>query len=73
MVCLETKKMMLFPLMSLDGRRDLLPPWAKQEKSFAVEIYQVALSGTDRRFWTEDLAPVVMLITAAAVETAGHG
>ena len=65
--------MVLVSLMCLDGRRDLPPPWAKQKKSFAVEIYQVALSGTDWRVWREDLAPVVMLITEAAVAMAGHG
>ena len=73
MVCLDTKKMVLFPLMCLDGRRDLLPPCAKREKSFAVEISQVALSGPDRRFWRENLAPVARLINVAVVETAGRG
>ena len=73
MVYLETKKMVLVPLMRLYGRRDLSPPCAKQKKSFAVDISQVALSGQDRRVWREDLAPVFMLITAAAVETAGRG
>ena len=44
-VCLETKNMVLVPLMRLDGRRDLSPSCAKRKNSFAVEISQVALSG----------------------------
>ena len=72
-VCLETKKMVLVPLMCLDGRRDLTPPCAKQKNSFAVEISQVALSRTEQRVWREDLAPLDVLITTAAVATAGRG
>ena len=72
-MCLETKNMVLISLMHLDGRRDLPPPCAKREKSFAVNISQVALSGPDQRVWREDLAPVDVLITAAAVATAGRG
>ena len=72
-VCLDTKKMALVPLMPLYGRRDLPPPCAKRENSFAVKISQVALSGPDRRVWREDLAPVDVLITEAAVTMAGRG
>ena len=72
-MCLETKKMVLVPLMCLDGRRDLPPPCAKQEKSFAVEIYQVALLGPERRVWRYDLDPVDVLMTAAAVAMLGFG
>ena len=72
-MCLETKKMVLVPLMRLDGRRDLPPPCAKRKKSFAVEIYQVALLGPERRVWREDLDPVDALMTAAAVEMLGFG
>ena len=73
MVCLDTKKMVLVPPMSLEGIWDPPPPCAKRKNSFAVEIYQIAFSGTDRRVWREDLAPVVVLITAAAVATVGRG
>ena len=44
-VYLEIKKMVLVPLLRLDGSRDLTPLCAKQKKSFAVEIYQVACRG----------------------------
>ena len=40
---------------------------------FVVDISHVALSGPDRRVWREDLAPLDVLITAAAVATAGRG
>ena len=65
--------MVLVPLMFLDRRRDLPPPCAKRKKSFAVEIYQVALSGTEWRVWRDDLDPVDALITVAAVEMSGFG
>ena len=65
--------MVLVLLMRLDGRRDLPPPSAKRENSFAVKISQVALLVPDRRFWREDLDPVVVLITVAEVATAGRG
>ena len=65
--------MALVPLMRLDGRRDLPPPCAKRKKLFAVDIYQVALSGPDQRVWSEDLAPVYVLINEAAVEMTGRG
>ena len=73
MVCLETKKMVLIPVMRLYGRRDLPPPCAKRENSFAVKISQVDLSGPDRRVWREDLAPVDVLMTVVAVKMAGFG
>ena len=73
MVVLETKNMVLVPSMCLEGRRDLPPPCAKRKILFAVEISQVAFSGTDQRIWREDLDPVVVLITEADVETAGRG
>ena len=72
-MCLDTKKMMLVPLMRLDGRRDFLPPCNKRKNSFAVEIYQVALSRPEQRVWREDLAPVDMLMTADAVAMVGFG
>ena len=59
--------------MRLDGRRYLPPPCAKQKISFDVDISQVAFSGTDQIVWREDFSPVVVLITAAAVATAGRG
>ena len=65
--------MVLVPSMSFDGRRDLPPHCAKRKKSFAVEIPQVAFLGPDRRVLRKDLAPVVVLITATAVATEGHG
>ena len=72
-VCLETKNMVLVPLIHLDGRRDLPPPCAKRKNSFAVEISQVALSGPEWRVWREDLALVDVLMTAAAVAMVGFG
>ena len=42
-------------------------------KMLEVEIYQVAFSGPDRRVWREDLAPIMVSITAEAVETMGRG
>ena len=59
--------------MRLDGRRDLPPPCAKRKNSFAVENSQVALSGTERRVWRDDLAPVDVLMTAAEVAMARFG
>ena len=43
------------------------------EKLLAVEISQGAFSGLDRKVWGEDLAPVMVLITAAAMVTMGRG
>ena len=65
--------MVSVPSISLEGRRDLPPPCAKRKNSFDVEISQVTFLGPDRRVWREDLAPVMVSITAAAVETAGCG
>ena len=73
MVCMETKNIVLFPLMCLDGRCDLPPPCAKWKNSFAVDISQVALSGADWRFWREDLASVDVLMTADVVAMVGLG
>ena len=72
-VCLETKSMVLVLLMRLNGRRDFPSPCAKRKISFAVDIYQVALSGPERRFWRYHLAPVDVLMTTAAVAMAGFG
>ena len=65
--------MVLVLLMRLDGRRALPPTCAKRENLFAVEISQVAFLGPYRRVWREDLDPVVVLITASAVEMVGRG
>ena len=65
--------MVLVPLMRLDGRHDLPPPYAKRKNSFAVKIPQVALPGPDRRVWKEDLAPVGVFFTGAVVVIAGRG
>ena len=65
--------MVLVLSMCLEGRRVLSPPYAKRENSFAVEISQVSFSGLDQRVWREDLAPVMVLITATAVATVGCG
>ena len=73
MVCLETKNMVLVPSMCLEGRQDLPPLCAKRKNSFAVEISQVDFLGPDRRVWREDLAPVMVSITTAEVETTGRG
>ena len=72
-VCLETKNMLLVPLMHLDGRCDVPPPCDKREKLLAVEISQVALLGPDRRVWRDDLDPVCVLMNATAVATVGIG
>ena len=72
-VCLDTNKMMLVPLIRFGGRRDLPPPCGKWKNSFSVKISQVALSGPDRRVWREDLAPVDVLMTASMVEMAEFG
>ena len=72
-VCLETKKMVSVTSTRLEGRRDLPPPCARHKNSFVVEIYQVALSGTNWRVWREDLAPVMVSITVAAVARTGRG
>ena len=72
-VCLETKTMMLVLLMRLYGMLDFLPPCAKWKNLFSFVISQVALSGPTRRFWREDLAPVDVFMTAAAVATSGFG
>ena len=73
MVCLDTNKMVLVPSMRLEGRRDFPPPCNKRKISFAVEISQVDFSEPYQIVWREDLAPVVVLITAAAVATVGRG
>ena len=70
---LETKNMVLVPLICLDGRRGLPPPCAKQKNSFAIDISQVAFSGPDQRVWREDLAPVDVLMNTAAVDMTGLG
>ena len=67
MVCLETNNMVLAPSTCLEGRRYLPPPCARQKKMFLVDIPQVAFLGPYRRVWREDLAPVMVSITAAAV------
>ena len=72
-VCLDTNNIVLVPLIRLNGRRDLPPLCAERKNSFAVEISQVALSGTERRVWREYLASVDVLTTAAAVAMAGFG
>ena len=73
MACLETKKILLVPSTSLEGRQDLHPPCARRKNLLAVEISQVTFSGPERRVWKEDLAPVFMSITAAEVATMGQG
>ena len=73
MACLGENNIVLDPLMLLEGIRDLPPPCARQKNSLALDISQVAFSGPDRRLWREDLAPIVVSITAAAVATAGRG
>ena len=73
MACLETNNMVLVTSTSLEGRRDLPPPCARRKKLLTVETSQVAFSGTDRRVWREDLAPVMVAITVATVATMGCG
>ena len=71
--CFETKNMVSVPSTCLEERRDLPPPCDRRKNSLAVEISQGSFSGPDRRVWREDLAPVMVSITAAAVATMGHG
>ena len=73
MVCLETKNMVSVPSTSLEECQDLPPPCSRRKKLFVVEISQVDFSGPDRRVWIEDLAPVMVSITALAVATPGSG
>ena len=54
------------------GGQDLPPPCVRRKKSFVVEISQVSFLGTDQRLWREDLAPVMVSITALAVPTTGR-
>ena len=63
--------MVLVPTARLEGRRDLPPTCSRRKNSFVVKISQVALSGPDWRVWREDLAPVMVSITAAAVARTG--
>ena len=70
---LETKEIVLVFLTRLEGRRDLSPPCDRPKKSLVVEIYQVTFSGPERRVWREDLAPVLVSITAEEVEKMGRG
>ena len=64
--------MVSVPSTRLEGRKDSPPPFARRKNSFVVEISHVAFSGTDRRVWREDLAPVIVLITMAEVVTTEH-
>ena len=73
MACLETKNILLVPSTRLEGRQYLPPPCARRKNLLAVEISQVTLSGPERRVWREDLAPVLVSITEAAVATMGQG
>ena len=73
MACLEKKKIVLVPSTRLDGRWDLPQPCARRKTYLVVEISQVAFSGTERRVCREDLAPVLVSITAAAVANMGQG
>ena len=43
------------------------------EKNLAVESSQVTFSWQEKRVWRDDLAPVLGLITAAAVAMTGRG
>ena len=65
--------MVSVPSISLEGRQDLPPTCARQKDLFAVEIYQVAFGGLDRRVRREDLSPVMVSITAADVAKMGSG
>ena len=65
--------MVLVTSTRLEGRQDLPPPCARRKNSLAVVISQVAFSGLDHRLWREDLAPVMVLITVAAVAIMGRG
>ena len=71
--CLETKKMVLAPSTSLEGRRDLSQPYSRQKTLLVVEISQVAFSGPEQKVWREDLVPVMVSIPAAALVTTGRG
>ena len=67
--CLETKNIVLLPSTRLEGKRGLRPPCSRRKHSLAVEISQVTFLGPEWRVCREDLAPVLVSITAAAVAT----
>ena len=70
--CLETKNIVLVPSTRLDGRPDLPLPCVRRKSSLEVEISQFAFSGTELRVCREDLAPVLVSITEAAVAMMGR-
>ena len=49
-VCLETKKMVLVPLMRLDGRRDLPPPCAKRKNRLLLRFPKLLCWGRSGEF-----------------------
>ena len=61
------------PFNAFGGETGFTSTLFQAEKMLAAEIYQVAFSGTYRRVWREYLAPVMVSITAAAVEIMGRG
>ena len=64
---------MLVPSTFLEGRQDLPLPCARRKYLLAVEISQVAFSGPEWRVRREDLAPVLVSITAELVAITGLG
>ena len=71
--CLEKKNNVLMPSTCLEGRQDLPLPCARRKYLLAVEISQVAFSGPEWRVRREDLAPVLVSITAELVAITGLG
>ena len=61
------------PFNAFGGETVFIPTLCQVEKNLALEIYQVDFSGPDRVVWREDLAYVMVSITAEAVATMGRG
>ena len=68
MACLETKKYCVGAFNSFVEETGFPSTLCQAEKLLAVEIPQVAFLGPERRVWRENLAPLLVSITVAAVE-----
>ena len=49
-LCLETKNMVLVPLIGLDERRDLLPPCANRKNSLLLRFPKLLCRGRSGEF-----------------------
>ena len=71
MACLETKKYCVGAFNSFVEETGFPSTLCQAEKLLAVEIPQVAFLGPERRVWRENLAPILVSITASAVAMTG--